>query len=140
GILGVTAALTAAAILIGFISPLRAVSEIPGGKTATQAQPGQPLAFEVASVKLNKSGDRYFGVDLLPGGRLSAKNMPLGFLPLEAYKTSFQRVVPGANLDRQILNLRYDIEAVAAKGAIPPGSPAKVRNEKLLPKLPSLLA
>jgi uncharacterized protein (TIGR03435 family) len=38
------------------------------------------------------------------------------------------------------MNNRYDIEAVAEKSAIPPGTPAKVRDEKLRLMLQTLLA
>jgi uncharacterized protein (TIGR03435 family) len=109
-----------------------------------QSQSTPPLMFEAASVKRNVSGDRYFGVDLLPGGRLSAKNMPLGFLPLEAYQAPSLRVVPTDDFKKavspEIRNRRYDIEAVAEVNSIPPGSSAKVRNEKLRVMLQNLLA
>jgi uncharacterized protein (TIGR03435 family) len=108
-----------------------------------QAQISPIPPFAAASIKANVSGDRYFGVDFLPGGRLSAKNMPLAFLPLEAYQAPFRRVVNSEEFRKavspEVRTRRYDIEAVAEKDAIPPGSSAKVRNEKLRLMLQNLL-
>jgi len=127
------------------LSLLLVLTCLTGGTPFTaQAQTALSPAFAAASVKANISGDRYFGVDFLPGGRLSAKNMPLGFLPMEAYQAPFQRVVPTEEYRKavspEVRNRRYDIEAVAEKDAIPPGSSAKVRNEKLRLMLQNLLA
>jgi uncharacterized protein (TIGR03435 family) len=115
-----------------------------GAPLTAQAQTAPSPTFAAASVKANISGNRYFGVDFLPGGRLSAKNMPLGFLPMEAYQAPFRRVVPTEEYRKavspEVRNRRYDIEAVAEKDAIPAGSSAKVRNEKLRLMLQNLLA
>jgi bla regulator protein blaR1 len=105
----------------------------------SQAQQTEKLSFEVASVKLNKSGQQGFGAQWLPGGRFSGKNMPLGFLILNAFDTTPNRMADLQKLEK-ILNAQYDIEAVASSGAIPPDAPIKVRNEKLRLMLQSLLA
>ena len=50
-----------------------------------QTQPA-PTAFEVTSVKANKSADmRGMRMQSLPGGRFSAANLPLRFLIVTAY-------------------------------------------------------
>jgi uncharacterized protein (TIGR03435 family) len=98
----------------------------------------------VASVKLNKSGQQQFGAQILPGGRYSTKNLPLGFIILNAFDTTPSRLADLQKLqktiDPQIMDARYDIEAVAPNGAIPSDASMKVRIEKLRPMLQSLLA
>jgi uncharacterized protein (TIGR03435 family) len=108
----------------------------------------EPLAFEVASIKLNTSGDRVFGTKFLPGGRFSAKNVPLGLLVLEAYNVSPALISFGPEMRKlqkddsrafsELMNRRYDIEAVAEKGSLQDDS-AKLRNEKLRLMLQTLL-
>jgi uncharacterized protein (TIGR03435 family) len=105
----------------------------------SQAQKTEKLSFEVASVKLNKSGQQGFGSQLLPGGRFSGKNMPLGFLILNAFDTTPNRMADLQKLEK-ILNTHYDIEAVAGSGAIPADASVKVRNEKIRLMLQSFLA
>jgi uncharacterized protein (TIGR03435 family) len=109
------------------------------------AQTAPRLTFEVTSVKVNKSGDRGWEVQYLPGGRFSARNIPLGFLIFqEAYHIEPSRMSAGtdpAKLDPdKAMALRFDIEAVAAKDAIPSGSSDRVLKEKLRLMLQSLLA
>jgi uncharacterized protein (TIGR03435 family) len=103
-----------------------------------QAQP--KLAFEVASVKENKSPDpRNGGVQFLPGGRFSARSIPLYFVIAMAYDVPFQsdRLTGGPDWIRRSF---YDIEATAGDGAIPAGSSAKVRDEKIRLMLQTLFA
>jgi uncharacterized protein (TIGR03435 family) len=93
--------------------PLRAQSAATDGKTP---------AFEVASVKPNNSGDFRRGMGPAPGGRFSAINVPLRELIAFAYG------VPNARANLQVVGgppwintARFDVQAVAAGGAIPPG-------------------
>jgi uncharacterized protein (TIGR03435 family) len=105
-----------------------------------QPQPAVPLAFEVASVKLNTSGDnRRIGMQFLPGGRFTATNVPLFLIVATAYNVPFQspRLSGGPDFVRSD---RYDIEARAEAGAIPSGTPAKVRDDKMRLMLQALLA
>jgi hypothetical protein len=37
----------------------------------------QPLSFEVADVKINKSGELRMMADMLPGGKLTMRNVPM---------------------------------------------------------------
>ncbi|HEY1949832.1 MAG TPA: M56 family metallopeptidase [Bryobacteraceae bacterium] len=105
-------------------------------------QPATPLAFEVASVKPNKSQDSRRAskrLQFMPSGRFIAVNLPLDAIIRIAYN------VPGPT-DRLsggpdwIHSEKYDIEATAEQGAIPAGSSAKIRDEKMRLMLQTLLA
>src|SRR5580692_7922180 len=79
------------------------------------AQTAPRLTFEVTSVKVNKSGDRAWDVQYLPGGRFSAKNIPLPFLILqEAYHLEPSRTSLGADPAKvdpdKAIALCFDIE------------------------------
>jgi uncharacterized protein (TIGR03435 family) len=89
---------------------------------AAQTPPPAP-AFEVASIKPNKSGDGRFGIGMQPGGRFAATGIPLRQLIAMAYGSPGQplpafRIIGGPawmNSDR------FDIVA-KAEGDIQPGS------------------
>jgi uncharacterized protein (TIGR03435 family) len=99
-----------------------------------------PQAFEVASVRPNKSTD-FRGVQLqfLSGGRFVATNYPLQLLIAAAWNLPFQspRLTGGPDWIR---SERYDIEAKAENGAIPAGLPAQARKDKMRMMLRTLLA
>lgn len=66
----------------------------------------QSLAFEVASVKLNVSGDRGLSISPPAGGSFKATNVPLGRLIETAYEVEAFQISAGPkwlNTDR----LRY---------------------------------
>jgi uncharacterized protein (TIGR03435 family) len=96
--------------------------------------------FEVISVKLNKAADaRKALLQLLPGGRFVATNIPLiqvialaWNLPLES-----QRLTLGAGV--KMPDDIYDIEAGAPEGAFPPGMMQDARLAKMRLMLQSLL-
>jgi bla regulator protein BlaR1 len=97
-------------------------------------------AFEVASVKPNKTADnRNMGVQFLPGGGLSAKGVPLYLLIVFAYDLPIQtsRISGGPEWLRSD---RFDIEAKADKDAIPPGATVRAREAKTRLMLQALLA
>ena len=111
-----------------------------------QAQTPARVAFEVASVKVNKSTDpSQMALQYLPGGRFSARAVPLPLLLSEAYKApeSVRRfsINPevAKSVDRATLTDKYDIEAIAEKDAIPLGASARVRSETLRLMLQALL-
>jgi bla regulator protein BlaR1 len=107
-----------------------------------QSQPAPHLAFEVTSVKQNKSADwRGMGIEFLPGGRFKATNVPLLIVIATAYDVPFQssRLSGGPDWIRSDKD-KYDIEASAEKDAIPAGSSVKARDEKIKWMLQSLLA
>jgi uncharacterized protein (TIGR03435 family) len=131
----ILASVAIAALLVPFVV----------GVMRSQSKNNAPMAFEVTSVKMNKSGDRAWEVQYLPGGRFSARNIPLVFLILqEAYHLPPSEISLGRDLEKvdpdKIADLRYDVEAVASKGAIPPTSSEKVLKENLRLMLQSLLA
>jgi uncharacterized protein (TIGR03435 family) len=102
-----------------------------------------PLAFEVATVKVNKlGGRREMVVQYLPGGRFSARGVPIPFLVAEAYDTA--RMNPGPEFQKLDVSAIerdvYDIDAVAPKDAIPPGASAQIRNDNVRQMLRTLLA
>jgi uncharacterized protein (TIGR03435 family) len=106
-----------------------------------QSKPEKPLAFEVASVKAGKSADpRSFGsMKPGPGGRLSVTDTLLYVIIATAYDVAIQspRLSGGP---AWIRSERYDIEAAAEKGAIPPELPSKERDARMRSMLRTLLA
>jgi bla regulator protein BlaR1 len=105
-----------------------------------QSDTAQHLAFEVTSVRLNKSSDfRNWGFDFLPGGRFKATNLPLDWVIAEAYHVPPWSVrISGG--PEWIGSERYDIEATAAPGAISQGLSVKAREDKMRLMLRTLLA
>jgi uncharacterized protein (TIGR03435 family) len=98
-----------------------------------QTQPDQkPLAFEVASVKPNKSGSIRSNLGLQPGGRFTAVNVSLVGLIRVAYGTAGplpQSSFP--DVPNWFYTDQYDIMAKAE---------GDITQEQLLPMLRSLLA
>lgn len=103
-----------------------------------RAQPAEKLAFEVASVKENKSGDRQIQMQFLPGGKFVARNMPLWVILTTAFNLPFntERIT---GQPEWVMGTRYDIEAGAPAGVIPPGASLPLRTAKTLPMLETLL-
>ena len=106
-----------------------------------QAQPPAPppLAFEVASVKPNKSGAARSPSMILPGGRFTATNNSLRALILNAYGISMMPDLLSGGpswIDSEM----YDIEARAEAHAIPAGAPSQVLWDKTRLMLRTLLA
>jgi uncharacterized protein (TIGR03435 family) len=96
------------------------------GHTRAQEPPPGPLAFEVASVKPNESGDFRRAIGPGPGGRFQALNNTLRELVTYAFGLDMtraaQQVAGGPPwMDRD----RFDIDAVAPGGV---ASPAEARD------------
>jgi len=110
---------TAAPMLVGASSPT------PFGAQPQAAETKAP-AFEVASIKPNKSGDGRVGIGFQPGGRFTATNITLGMLLGQAYRLQGGRGGgPGAP-NQQIVNApnwinsdHFDIVG-KADGNVPP--------------------
>jgi uncharacterized protein (TIGR03435 family) len=106
------------------------------------AQAAAP-AFEIVSVKVSKPGQsRELSIQYLPGGRFSARAVPIPLLILEAYDLT--RLDPSEEFRKLDVSLSSVIsmmifDAIAPKDAIPPGSSAKVRNDKIKEMLQTLL-
>jgi uncharacterized protein (TIGR03435 family) len=89
------------------------LAPIPARVTAAARQ--APAQFEVASVKVNTSGDAKVAIQMLPGGRFTATNATLRQLIRNAYQLQEFQITGGPNwLDRD----HFDIVA-KAEGASP---------------------
>ena len=69
-------------------------------------------SFEAADVKINKSGEVRMAVDFQPGGRFSARNVPLKILIALAYKVRPDAVTAGPGW---LESDRYDVVAKASQ-------------------------
>jgi uncharacterized protein (TIGR03435 family) len=96
-------AFIAAPVVVGALT-LR--SRVPT-ETAGQ-EPGAPVVFEVAAVRLNKSGQLAAQFDDLPGGRFIAVNATLRMLILDAYRIPDRQLVDAPDWTR---NERFDVNA-----------------------------
>jgi uncharacterized protein (TIGR03435 family) len=88
-------------VAIGAVSALRA--QAPAADT-------KPSAFEVASVKPNKSGDQHITVHVQPGGRFTATNTTLRLLIRNAYRVQDFQISGGPNW---VNSEHFDIQAKA---------------------------
>jgi len=80
------------------------------------AVPTERPAFEVASIKPDKSGDDRSYASLYPGGRFSVTNASLKGLILSTYRVDVTRVVGGPSwIDAD----RFDVEAKSPEGSTP---------------------
>ena len=103
-----------------------------------------PPVFEVVSIKAYMPGQQRqdFSFQYLPGGRFSARGVPIPLLVAEAYGTA--RLNPSeefrkldvSRIERDV----YDIEAIAPMDSLPPGTSGKARNDKIREMLKTLLA
>jgi uncharacterized protein (TIGR03435 family) len=87
--------------------------------TILRAQQPPVLAFEVTSVKANRTGDRSSRFQLLPGGRFVATNTTVRALLQAAYRFDYQpfQVVGGPSwVDSE----RFDVEGRAATASPTP--------------------
>ena len=82
-----------------------------------QAAPASAPAFEVASIKRNKSGDGFITMGMQPGGRLTMINVPVRQLIVRAYGVQPYQVLGGPSC---ITGDRFDITARAPTDASPP--------------------
>lgn len=73
-------------------------------------------AFEVASIKRNKSGDGFITMGMQPGGRLTMINVPVRQLIVRAYQVQPYQVLGGPSW---ITSDRFDITAKAPGDASP---------------------
>jgi uncharacterized protein (TIGR03435 family) len=110
-------------------------------QATASAQSAAP-AFEVVSVKVNKPGQsRELSIQYLAGGKVFSEGRAIPLLILEAYDLT--RLDPSEEfrkLDVSVIERDvYDIDAIAPKDAIPPGSSAKVRNDRIKEMLQTLL-
>ena len=112
-----------AAACAAFAIPAFVHGPIVGAQT-----PATP-AFEVASVKPNKSGDGRVMFGLQPGGRFNATNVTLRMLLRQAFNVQESQIVGGPDW---MTSDRFDIVAKAPEG--------EFTAERMRPMLQSLLA
>lgn len=101
-------------------------SHLYGHKQGLATEPKAP-AFEVASVKLNTSGDLRATMGVQPGGRFTAINVPARTIISYAYQLQEYQVLGGpAWLDSD----RFDISAKAADNQpLTPPSPGGAASD-----------
>jgi uncharacterized protein (TIGR03435 family) len=111
-----------AGLLVVIVAPLRAQdTKIVAGRA------GEAPAFEVASIKENKSGDPGSRQQRLPGGRIVFTNVPLRDLILLSYALQPSQLVGQPDW---ITSARFDITAQA--GEIPATRPGVVGPAQLM--------
>lgn len=97
-------------------------------------------SFEVASIKASQAPDfRGISMRFLPGGRLVATNIPVVWLIADAYNVSPQSPrLKG--MPEWVWSARFDVEAKAPEGAVPPNLPDRLLRERMRLMLQALLA
>jgi uncharacterized protein (TIGR03435 family) len=105
--------------------PVAAVLALAGLLSAQSAQDPASPAFEVASVKRNRSGNPAVTMQMQPGGRVTFTNVPLRQLILRAYQLQTFQVVGGPGW---ITSDRFDIVAKAEGNPTPPEVSMMIRS------------
>ena len=107
------------------------------GVLPLQAQTSH-LAFEVASVKQNKTNNQA-GFQVLPSGRLVIANVPLAMIITMAYGLPIQsnRLT---GIPDWVRSDRFNIEATPGSGGIPSGVSSKARADMVREMMQTLLA
>jgi uncharacterized protein (TIGR03435 family) len=117
-----------ATVLITTLSPLQAVHSA-AGLTIAQDPGGDVPSFEVATIRVNRSGDRRASHDIVPAsGRLTITNVTVRDLIQEAY--GVQLLSQLVNVPEWASRTRVDVVARAASAA-----PARTLQRMLQPLL-----
>jgi uncharacterized protein (TIGR03435 family) len=110
----------------GFVVAALALQNPLAFQAQSPATPAGSAAFEVASVKSNKSSDpRVMELDILPSGVFTARNVPLRQLILLAYGIRGTQPSGGPGW---IGSDRFDIDAKADGGLKPGAAPPQLRQ------------
>ena len=115
----VAIAAVAGAALVGPVAA-GAAGQAPVSTAATETAPD--LEFEVAAVKVNKSGEQRRMIGFQPGGRLNMSNVPLRSMIANAYRLQAFQVVGGPSW---IESENFDIVAKAPDGS---GTPPQLQG------------
>jgi uncharacterized protein (TIGR03435 family) len=118
GVARTSSVLVAAALLTVTIAPLRAVR----AEQTAQSLPAEAPAFEVVSIREDKSGELVQTIQRPPGGRITYNNFPLRRLILEAFGLQSQQLVSAPDW---IDSTRYDVIAQTS-GELPVTAPGTV--------------
>src|SRR5262249_29255683 len=118
------------AVLIVFGAPLaigalRAQTIVSTQPTSSIDASSSTAAFEVASIKANKSGDGRVMVAMPPTGRFTATNVPIRLLVQNSYGLQPFQIVGGPSW---MTSDRFDIVAKAPDGFTPDQFRPMVRN------------
>ncbi len=99
---------------------------------------GARPSFEVVSIKPNTSGAGGGGIGTRPGGLFTATNVPAKMLIRQAYRMQDFQIIGGPNW---LTTDRFDVEARAEAGAVPPpsGPPDPTRPNPIALMLQSML-
>ena len=109
-----------------------------GTPVRAQSSNRNSVAFDVASVKHSSpDGILHAGMQILPGGKFTARNTPLRLIIAAAYDLPIQsgRLTGGPDW----ISEGYDIDAIAPRGSIPSGVSPKIQNQKIRLMLQTLL-
>jgi uncharacterized protein (TIGR03435 family) len=98
--------------LIGAACAAFAIPAFLNGGVLGAQTPSSP-AFEVASVKPNKTGDQRVMIGIQPGGRFNASNVPLRMLLRQAFNVQEFQLVGGPDW---LGSERFDVVAKAPEG------------------------
>jgi len=107
------------ATVIPYLGLAGALALTGAGVVRAQAPAGTATSFEVASVKPNTSGERFVRLQIQPGGRFNAVNVPLREIIRAAYQVQNFQIL---NLPRWGESDRFDIVA-KAESDFPQGPP-----------------
>ena len=113
---------------------------IPVAPRGSAQSPATTPAFDVPSIKLNKSTDFRLQMETLPGGTLRVVNFPLKLIIIKAYGLPLQSSQRLSGGPEWINSEKYDIEAKAEPNAIPVGLSGNSRSGRLMLMLQTLLA
>jgi uncharacterized protein (TIGR03435 family) len=83
---------------------------------AMQSPPSTPPAFEAASIKNNRSGERATSMRSLPGGRIEGRNRTLKLLIQNAFELQGFQILGGPDW---IDSARFDVSATANRDVTP---------------------
>jgi len=120
-----------AGVWVGVVASLGVLSTDGSTLRAQAPSAGAPLVFEVASIKANKSGAPQVMINMQPGGRFTATNVPLRLLIRNAYRLQDFQIV---NAPGWITSERYDVVAKA------PESDHPLTPNEVQPMMQALLA
>ena len=122
-----TAAL-AALVVVATISPLRAD---PSSQTTP---PRAGIAFDVASVRPNMTGDRAINVNTYPGGRFVATNISVRSLVRLAYGLEDHEIIGGPTMLKSLLANRFGLVARIEVREMPVSHLVMAREDRRLGK------
>ncbi|MEQ1758551.1 MAG: M56 family metallopeptidase [Vicinamibacterales bacterium] len=123
---------------VAFLSRAQAQAPVTAAQAPSQAPPASVLSFEVASVKVNKSGDRAVGAPPVVGGRFLRTNIPIDVLIANAYQPLQRFEIEG--MPEWATTTRVDLEARALGPVAGEVAPAGATPAQIGQMLQSLLA